>query len=93
MAAAAKVFKDRAAANPGTKVKIADGVQFYVSAASTLEQQAAEAMGDWQALVDAGAQPLPPGCAQCIGLGTGLLQPGEVSSKSLLEEERLLTSV
>jgi len=78
IAMAAKVFKDAAKANPGTKPKVADGVTFYISAASAPEQKAAEAAGDWQALVDAGAQPMPPGCAQCIGLGTGLLEPGQV---------------
>ena len=76
LAAAAKVFKDAAKENPN--VKIADGVQLYIAAASAPEQEAAEAAGDWQALLDAGAQPLPAGCGPCIGLGTGLLEPGEV---------------
>ena len=31
-----------------------------------------------QALIDAGGKVLPPGCGPCIGLGTGLLEPGEV---------------
>ncbi|RYP67210.1 hypothetical protein DL771_007372 [Monosporascus sp. 5C6A] len=75
IAKAAKVFKDAAKANPGTKPKVADGVKFYISAASAPEQEAAEAAGDWQALVP---QPMPSGCAQCIGLGTGLLEAGEV---------------
>ncbi|TVY33522.1 Homoaconitase, mitochondrial [Lachnellula subtilissima] len=78
LAAAAKVFKDAAQANPGTAPKIADGVQFYIAAASAPEQEAAEAAGDWQALIDAGGQPLPAGCGPCIGLGKGLLEPGEV---------------
>ncbi|KAI0838226.1 homoaconitase [Hypoxylon sp. FL0890] len=78
LAAAAKVFKDAAKANAGTIPKIADGVQFYIAAASAPEQEFAEAAGDWQTLLDAGAQPLPAGCGPCIGLGTGLLEDGEV---------------
>ncbi|KAI7006148.1 Homoaconitase, partial [Hortaea werneckii] len=79
IAAAAKVFKDAAAAHPEGKIpRIADGVKFYIAAASLPEQQAAEEQGDWQALLEAGAEPLPSGCGPCIGLGTGLLEPGEV---------------
>lgn len=78
LAAAAKVFKDAAEKNGGKVPKIADGVNFYIAAASLPEQQIAEDAGDWQALLDAGAQPLPAGCGPCIGLGTGLLEPGEV---------------
>ncbi|KAK4142470.1 uncharacterized protein C8A04DRAFT_38256 [Dichotomopilus funicola] len=76
IAAAAKVFKD--AAKDGVIPKAADGVKFYIAAASILEQQAAEEAGDWQVLLQAGAVPLPSGCGPCIGLGTGLLEPGEV---------------
>lgn len=78
IAAAAKVFKDAAEANPGTTPKIADGVKLYIAAASAPEQEAAEDAGDWKTLVDAGAQALPSGCGPCIGLGTGLLEDGEV---------------
>ncbi|RMZ89209.1 hypothetical protein DV736_g3562, partial [Chaetothyriales sp. CBS 134916] len=78
LAAAAKVFKDAAKANGGKIPKIANGVNFYIAAASLPEQQIAEEAGDWQALVQAGAQALPAGCGPCIGLGTGLLEPGEV---------------
>lgn len=78
LAAAAKVFKDAAKKNGGKIPKIAEGVNFYIAAASTPEQLAAEEAGDWQAMLDAGAQPLPAGCGPCIGLGTGLLEPGEV---------------
>jgi homoaconitate hydratase len=78
LAAAAKVFKDAAKANNGIIPKIPDHVNFYIAAASLPEQQAAEEQGDWQALLDAGAKPLPSGCGPCIGLGTGLLEPGEV---------------
>ncbi|KAJ9664321.1 mitochondrial Homoaconitase [Neophaeococcomyces mojaviensis] len=78
LAAAAKVFKDAAEKNGGKIPKIADGVNFYIAAASLPEQQIAEEAGDWQALLEAGAQPLPAGCGPCIGLGTGLLEPGEV---------------
>lgn len=76
LAAAAKVFKD--AAEAGKSAKIAPGVDFYIAAASIPEQEAAEDSGDWQALIDAGAKTLPAGCGPCIGLGTGLLEPGEV---------------
>ena len=41
-------------------------------------QEEAERSGAWQTLVSAGAQPLPAGCGPCIGLGVGLLEPGEV---------------
>lgn len=78
LAAAARVFKDAAQENGSTVPKIADGVEFYIAAASAPEQEAAEASGDWQAMLAAGARPLPAGCGPCIGLGTGLLEPGEV---------------
>jgi homoaconitate hydratase len=58
--------------------KIADGVEFYLAAASKEVQETCEQAGTWQTLLDAGARPLPPGCGPCIGLGTGLLEPGEV---------------
>jgi len=58
--------------------KIAPGVKLYVGAASAWTQQEAERRGVWQALLDAGATPLPPSCGPCIGLGTGLLEKGEV---------------
>eukprot|EP00038_Savillea_parva_P028329 m.64397 g.64397 ORF g.64397 m.64397 type:complete len:714 (-) comp8222_c0_seq1:43-2184(-) len=57
---------------------IAPGVEFYVAAASSEVQAESEAGGDWQALLDAGATPLPPGCGPCIGLGKGILEDGEV---------------
>ena len=58
--------------------KVAPGVKLYVGAASAWVQQEAEKGGAWQALLDAGAIPLPPSCGPCIGLGTGLLEKGEV---------------
>jgi homoaconitate hydratase len=58
--------------------KIAEGVKFYIAAASNEVQAESEKRGDWQALVEAGAIPLVPGCGQCIGLGTGLLEDGEI---------------
>lgn len=67
-----------AAANVVRGRKVADGVEFYVAAASSEVQKDAEHAGAWQALLDAGAKPLPAGCGPCIGLGTGLLEPGEV---------------
>jgi homoaconitate hydratase len=67
--AAAKVLKDK---------KVAPGVKFYLGAASLWVQEEAEKRGIWQTLLDAGALPLPAGCGPCIGLGVGLLEPGEV---------------
>ncbi len=57
---------------------VADGVEFYVAAASKEVEEEADSRGDWQTLLDAGARPLPPGCGPCIGLGAGLLEAGEV---------------
>jgi len=78
LAAAAKVFRDAAKNSNGAIPKIPEHVNFYIAAASQKEQLAAEEAGDWQAMLDAGAQPLPSGCGPCIGLGTGLLEAGEV---------------
>ncbi len=69
LTAAATVVKGR---------KIADNVEFYIAAASSEVQDASEKLGDWQALVEAGAKTLPPGCGPCIGLGAGLLEDNEV---------------
>jgi homoaconitate hydratase len=57
--------------------RVAPGVSLYVAAASALVQAAAEASGAWGTLLDTGAIPLPAGCGPCIGLGAGLLEPGE----------------
>jgi homoaconitate hydratase len=69
LAAAAAVLRGR---------QVADGVAFYVAAASREIQERAKEAGIWSDLVAAGARPLPPGCGPCIGLGSGLLEPGEV---------------
>ncbi len=58
--------------------KVSEGVEFYIAAASNEVQEESEKRGDWQALLEAGAKPLPPGCGPCIGLGTGLLEDGEI---------------
>jgi homoaconitate hydratase len=58
--------------------KVALGVKFYLGAASKWVQEEAERRGLWRTLLDAGANPLPAGCGPCIGLGVGLLEPGEV---------------
>ncbi len=58
--------------------RVADGVELYLAAASAEVQAEAERRGAWQTLVAAGARPLPAGCGACIGLGVGLLEPGEV---------------
>lgn len=81
LAEAARVIKGK---------KVAPGVELYIAAASSQVQKESEALGDWKSLTDAGAKVLPPGCGMyyniccqyyigpCIGLGTGLLQDGEV---------------
>jgi homoaconitate hydratase len=72
-------FEDlQAAANVVKGKKVAPGVKFYLGAAIKWVQEQAEKQGTWNILLDAGAQPLPPGCGPCIGLGVGLLEPGEV---------------
>jgi homoaconitate hydratase len=58
--------------------QVAAGVQLYISAASELVEQEARRGGVWQTLLDAGAIALPSGCGPCIGLGSGLLEDGEV---------------
>ncbi|KAJ1675622.1 mitochondrial Homoaconitase [Spiromyces aspiralis] len=68
----------RIARGASPTVTVAPGVEWYVAAASSEVQKAAEEAGHWQVLLDAGARPLPPGCGPCIGLGTGLLKDGEV---------------
>jgi homoaconitate hydratase len=69
IAEAAKVLKGK---------RIAADVKFYIAAASSEVQKESEIAGDWQTLIEAGAIPLPPGCGPCIGLGTGLLEDGEI---------------
>ncbi|MBI3448685.1 MAG: homoaconitase [Acidobacteria bacterium] len=70
IAAAARVVKGR---------KIAPTVKMYLAAASADVERQARAQGFWDDLVTAGAIPLPSGCGPCIGLGTGVLEPGEVA--------------
>src|SRR5438270_1084591 len=69
---AAEVVRDRGG-------HVAEGVEFYLAAASAEVQAKAESTGDWQTLVDAGAIPLPSGCGACIGLGRGLVEKGEIA--------------
>src|SRR2546423_3631834 len=68
----------QAAANVLRGKKVAPGVKFYLGAASKWVQEEGEKRGIWQTLLDAGANPLPAGCGPCIGLGVGLLEPGEI---------------
>ena len=56
------MFKDAAEANNDKIVRVAEGVEFYIAAASILEQETAEASGDWQTLLAVGGRPLPSGC-------------------------------
>ncbi len=67
-----------AAANVLKGKKVAPGVKLYLGAASKWVQEEAEKRGIWQTLLDAGANALPAGCGPCIGLGVGLLEPGEI---------------
>ena len=67
----------RAAATVLQDAHVAEGVSFYVAAASKVIQGDAEADGTWSTLERAGAIFLPPGCGTCIGLGEGTLEPGE----------------
>ncbi|KAJ2721580.1 mitochondrial Homoaconitase [Coemansia sp. Benny D115] len=75
---AADVVRAAQRANPAARVHAAEGVAWYVAPASSQVLADAQASGDWQVLLDAGARPLPPGCGPCIGLGVGLLEDGEV---------------
>ncbi|OZJ04276.1 hypothetical protein BZG36_02566 [Bifiguratus adelaidae] len=68
----------RAAASVMKGKSVAPNVQFYVAAASSEVQREVEESGDWDVLVQAGAKVLPAGCGPCVGLGTGLLEDGEV---------------
>jgi homoaconitate hydratase len=68
-AEAARVVKGR---------HVAEGVEFYVAAASRQIEELAQKEGFWNALVEAGAITLPPGCGPCIGLGKGTMAAGEV---------------
>jgi homoaconitate hydratase len=58
--------------------KVSPSVKLYLAAASAEVQAEAQRRGIWQTLLEAGAIALPPGCGACIGLGQGLLEPGEV---------------
>jgi homoaconitate hydratase len=58
--------------------RVAESVEFYVAAASREVQAEAELSGAWATLIESGARVLSPGCGPCIGLGTGLLEAGEV---------------
>ena len=73
IAAAARVFRE--AAEDNKPAKIHPGVNFYIAAASIPEQQIAEEAGDWQVLLDSGAQPLYAGCGPCIGLAPVFFSP------------------
>ncbi|AET39902.1 homoaconitate hydratase LYS4 Ecym_5123 [Eremothecium cymbalariae DBVPG len=57
---------------------VAPHVEFYIAAASSEVEREAKSSNCWQKLIAAGCKPLPAGCGPCIGLGTGLLEPGEV---------------
>ncbi len=58
--------------------KVAPGVTLFIAAASNRVEDQARRSGAWDALLQAGAVALPPGCGPCIGLGDGVLRAGEV---------------
>jgi homoaconitate hydratase len=58
--------------------KVASSVKLFVAAASKSIEDEARRQGVWQTIVNAGAVALPPSCGPCIGLGSGLLEAGEV---------------
>ena len=73
--------------------KVAEGVEFYIAAASSEVQREAERRGVWGMLVEAGARTLPAGCGPCIGLGTGLLKDGEVGISATNRNFKVFTFV
>lgn len=62
--AAAKVLKGK---------KVAEGVEFYIAAASSEVQKEVEESGEWADLLAAGAKPLIAGCGPCIGMSNSSL--------------------
>lgn len=74
-AEAASVFRSKTSDSPR---RVAEGVHFYVAAASSEIEAEAKSLGYWDTLIGAGAEALPAGCGACIGLGKGTLEPGEV---------------
>ncbi len=57
--------------------KVAPGVRFLVAPASHRALRRAAREGVLEALVEAGAVILPPGCGACAGLGVGVMPPHE----------------
>jgi 3-isopropylmalate/(R)-2-methylmalate dehydratase large subunit len=57
--------------------KVAKGVRFLVAPASHRALRRAAKEGVLEALVEAGAVVLPPGCGACAGLGVGVMPPHE----------------
>jgi len=62
--------------------KVARGVRFIVSPASTEIMLEALKNGTIQILAEAGAIIVPPSCAACMGCHVGVIGPGEVSISS-----------
>ena len=56
------ILEAMAAGRPVATEVVADGVEFYVAAASRTVEEQAKASGAWQVLMDAGAIALPPSC-------------------------------
>jgi len=68
--------------------KVAEGVELYIAAASSEVESDSAKRGDWQALIDAGAIPLPPGCGPCIGYAHSPPHPRPMINQNRVDDLR-----
>jgi 3-isopropylmalate dehydratase large subunit len=62
--------------------KVCNGTRLVVAPASNMELVKAMEDGTAQALIEAGAMLLPPGCGPCLGAHQGAMAPGEKTISS-----------